>query len=461
MSLRTSQTKKHSSVRTSSFMEASWLSGAYFVVGSLWIFFSDAFLQLARSPEDMVTISNIKGWAYVVVTAVLLWIAVYRRTRKRNASEATLAESEARFKLLVDSAPDAVMLHTNNHFTYVNTQALKLLRISKPEDIIGKESISIVPLDRHAHVYEKLRQVMDHPDRFEPWEDIIQRSDGELADVEMVAVPFHSSSKNSILVYMRDITDRKQAERERVQLELQVRQKHRLESIGTLAGGIAHEINNPITGIINYAQLIADSPFADEQLREYSREIMHEGLRVAGTVKTLLSFSQYDKKLFYPVPVSSIVGDTISLLDAVLRHDQIALTVRVEEGLPYIRCSGHQLRQVLMNLLTNARDALNARYNGYHANKQLILTVDSAERKKQPWVRFTVEDHGEGIDQETLNKAFDPFFTTSTRSEHAGLGLSISLSIIKEHRGDIWFESQPGEYTRAIVELPADNSEAV
>jgi signal transduction histidine kinase len=149
------------------------------------------------------------------------------------------------------------------------------------------------------------------------------------------------------------------------------------------------------------------------------------------------------------------VGETIALTEAVLRHDQISLAVNVAEGLPDIRCSAQQIRQVLMNLITNARAALNERFPDYHENKKLTVSAQPAERQGQPWVRFTVEDCGLGLREELLPKVFDPFFTTSMRSEHAGLGLSISLGIVKEHQGDIWFESQPGQYTRAIVELPA------
>jgi signal transduction histidine kinase len=244
-------------------------------------------------------------------------------------------------------------------------------------------------------------------------------------------------------------------------MELQLREKHRMESIGTLARGIAHEINNPITGIINYAQLISDHPATDGELREYSGEIMREGQRVADTIKNLLSFAQYNKQTHTMVSAREIVNQTVSLAETVLRQDQIDLTVSVVDDLPEINCSAQQIRQVLMNLITNARDALNARYSGFDENKKLGVFAESIQRDGLPWVRFTVEDRGIGFSEDLLPRVFDPFFTTSMRSEHAGLGLSICLGIVKEHHGDIRFDSQPGVYTRAIVELPTEEGALV
>ncbi len=428
----------------------------YIVLGCLWIFFSDALLNLASSPQGMVTISNIKGWAYVAVTAVLLWALVYSRVKKMRGSETELADSEARFRVLVESAPDAVFVRIDHRFVYANAKALELFGVKKESELIGRNIGEFMPDEQRGDIMEKVHQSTEGLIQTAV-EGILVRPDGSRMDVEVSTVPVRYIGKSGTLVFMRDVTERKQYERNRLRLELQLRQKHRLESIGTLASGIAHEINNPITGIINYAQLISESPSADEQLREYSREIVSEGQRVADTVKNLLNFSQHSKQTHTASPVKDIVDQTISLTEKVLWHDQIDLSVEVEENLPDISCSAQQLRQVLMNLITNARDALNARYSGFDENKKLFVKAGLIIRDDNPWVRFTVEDRGVGIREDLLPKVFDPFFTTSMRSEHTGLGLSICLGIVKEHQGDIWFETQRGEYTRAIVELPVDS----
>ena len=199
----------------------------------------------------------------------------------------------------------------------------------------------------------------------------IVRRDGTTVDVEVSAVPFIFNGLDGALVYMRDITERREYERNKDELEMQLRQKQKLESIGTLAGGVAHEINNPVNGIINYAQLIIDDAEA-EHLKAYSEEIIHEGQRVAEIVKNLLSFARQEKQSHSPAQISDIINQTISLIRTVIRHDQITLEMNIPEGLPNIKCRSQQIQQVIMNLITNARDALNAKYNGFHEDKELF-----------------------------------------------------------------------------------------
>lgn len=174
-----------------------------------------------------------------------------------------------------------------------------------------------------------------------------------------------------------DITERQRAEAEKRAMAVQLQQAQRLESIGTLAGGVAHEINNPIMGIMNYAQLIIDKLNGqDEMLQEFAGEIINETERIATIVKNLLGFARRDEKqaLSMARPVD-IVQSTLSLMNTVLRHDQIALTVNVPDDMPSIRCHSQQLQQVLMNLVTNARDALNEKYPGYDENKRITVTA--------------------------------------------------------------------------------------
>ena len=437
--------------------EALLLALPYLVFGCAWIFFSDWLLYNAPDQATMMLISNIKGWVYVFVTAALLWLFVFSRVKRQKAHQTALADSEARFRLLVECAPDAVLVQTDYRFAYVNTKMVELLGAKSEDELIGRYIPDYFAEEHRQHVIERIRMINEDRQALPMRELTLMRHDGDRVEVEVSSVPVRYNDQASGLVFMRDITERKRSEQTRLKLELQLRQKQRLESIGTLAGGIAHEINNPISGIINYAQLIDDSPLADEQIREFSREIIHEGLRVAATVKNLLDFSQHGNQTHTCESVEGLIHRTLELIEAVLRHDQIALTVRIDDAVPDIKCCGQQIRQVLLNLITNARNALNARYSGFHDNKILRIAAAAFNRGGESWVRFTVEDHGTGIREDLLPVIFDPFFTTNTRSEHTGLGLSISHGIVKEHHGDIYFETQPGTFTRAVVELPADN----
>ena len=255
-----------------------------------------------------------------------------------------------------------------------------------------------------------------------------------------------------------EITERVQAEEEKRQLEMQLRQHQKLEAIGTLASGVAHEINNPIMGIMNYATLISErlDP-SQSQLREFAKEIGSETERVAEIVRNLLTFSRQEKQSHSPARMIDIANDTLSLVRAVMRHDQITLEVAIPDDLPKIQCRSQQIQQVLMNLFTNARDALNERYLEYDPDKLIKLSVKIFEKNGRQWLRTTVEDHGAGIPAEIRERVFDPFYTTKDRATGTGLGLSISLGIIQDHHGELTFESEEGQPTRFYLDLPVDN----
>lgn len=242
-------------------------------------------------------------------------------------------------------------------------------------------------------------------------------------------------------------------------LEAQLVHAQKLESIGTLAGGVAHEINNPVMGIMGYAQLIADSASPGSETAKFATEIGKESERVTTIVKKLLSFARQDKEPERsPARLGEIVDDTLTLIRTVMRHDHILLEVDVPAGLPEVMGRGQQIRQVIMNLLTNARDALNDRYPGRDANKQVLIVGRSVDREGRPWVRLTVEDHGSGIPEELRLRIFDPFFTTKARDKGTGLGLSISHGIVRDHGGALSVESEVGQWTRFHVDLPVDGA---
>jgi signal transduction histidine kinase len=254
-----------------------------------------------------------------------------------------------------------------------------------------------------------------------------------------------------------DITDRKKAEKDKQKMEFQLRRSQKMESIGTLAGGVAHEINNPINGIMNYAQLIKDKIDDGSPIAEYASEIINETKRVAQIVQNLLAFSRKDHDSYRSANIKDIVDNTMSLIKAVFRRDQIRLEVNVPEDLPAIKCRDQQIQQVIMNLMTNARDALNEKYPGYDENKVMEISSNLFEKDGKSWIRTTVKDRGIGIDPDVGERMFDPFFTTKERTVGTGLGLSISYGIVKDHHGELTFESKPGQYTKFHMDLPVDN----
>ncbi|MEM9695315.1 MAG: ATP-binding protein [Myxococcota bacterium] len=240
------------------------------------------------------------------------------------------------------------------------------------------------------------------------------------------------------------------------QLEAHLRHQDRLQALGTLASGVAHEINNPIQGILGYAQLIQQRTGRDEAIHRFAEEIIGECGRVARIVSSLLAFSRPQvPQRWIPVEVDHLISTTLSLLLPSLRQDGIIVHREVPPALPPVACRGDEIRQVLLNLITNARDALNARFPGdEHDDKTIVLRVHYVEASNA--LAIEVEDRGAGIESAIIDQIFDPFFTTKEADEGTGLGLAVSHGIIREHGGELGVESKAGEGTRFTVLLPVD-----
>lgn len=368
---------------------------------------------------------------------------------ERIWAEDARSESEANHRALVEGSPDAIFVHVDQRFVLANPATLRLLRAGTPEDLLGRPVMDIVPPEYRQVVQERIR--LASSGTINPWmEQKILGLDGSIVEVEAAGIPFTFNGQPAVQTVLRDITGRRQ-------LEAQLQQQQRLESIGTLASGVAHEINNPITGIMNYAQLIQDRLPAGSPLTEFTGGILHETQRVATIVRNLLTFARTEKQSHSPARMADIVESTLSLIRTLIRHDQITLHVNVPADLPDVKCRSQQIQQVLMNLMTNARDALNERFPGHDPDKVLNLEAGVFEKEGRPWIRVTVEDHGTGITPEVRERMFDPFFTTKPRDQGTGLGLSISHGLVKEHRGELTVESELGRCTRLHLELPVDN----
>jgi PAS domain S-box-containing protein len=271
-----------------------------------------------------------------------------------------------------------------------------------------------------------------------------------IVDATYFPVVDEKGKVEGVVVNARDITDTRK-------LEEQLIQSQRIESIGTLAGGVAHEINNPINGIMNYAQLILDRLEKGNPAAGFAGEILHETQRIAEIVRNLLTFARNEKQTRSPAQISDIVSSVLSLIQTVMRHDQIVLEVAIPEGLPKIKCRSQQIQQVVMNLLTNARDSLNERYPGYSPEKRLRIVAELISKQGRRVIRTTVEDNGIGIPAEIRDRIFDPFFTTKPKETGTGLGLSISYGIVRDHGGELIVESEPDRYTRVHMDLDVDN----
>ncbi len=417
----------------------------------------------------------------------------------REQAKRELRDSYEYLGRIINSIGDPVFIK-DEHFNFVlaNDAFCEFLGIPR-EELLGTTEKDVLPPNQMEHFLEVDKQVLSSGNA-NLCEEALTRSDGIIRTVVTKKTRYvDTHGKKFVVGVIRDITEYKRQEQEREALRGQLTQSQKLESIGTLAGGVAHEINNPIMGIMNYAQLIQDGMDEESPLQEYASEIMVETHRVATIVKNLLGFARQDKQSHRsPARMCDIVNGVLSLVGTVTKHDQVALTVDVPEDLPQIRCRSQQIQQVIMNLLTNARDALNKKYPRADKDKivrisaQLIsgighrmadggtadvgdgisdIGTEQEHKQKQVnfaapspisniryrYVRITIEDHGGGIPPKVCERMFDPFFTTKPKDKGTGLGLSISHGIVKDHGGELSVESEPGQWTRFYVDLPVES----
>ncbi len=271
-------------------------------------------------------------------------------------------------------------------------------------------------------------------------------SDGR--SFEHTYTPFkETDGENRCVVLLRDITERKASRAAVIRSE-------QLAALGELAAGVAHEINNPINGIINYGQMLVSKDRNREMVQGIGKQIVKEGDRVAKIVENLLAFARRERQWRTYTPIGDILSDTLILTAAQMRKDAIRLDVKIPEDKLQVACNRQEIQQVFLNILSNARYALNDRYPNSHEDKRLKIEAEIFDEEKSPYVRVSFQDQGTGIPKDIVKKVMNPFFSTKPKGKGTGLGLSISHEIIKEHRGDLTIHSKEGVYTRVNIKLP-------
>ncbi|HPQ69037.1 MAG TPA: PAS domain S-box protein [bacterium] len=370
---------------------------------------------------------------------------------KRQRAEESLRESEEKYRSLVETTDTGFVIidGRDGRIIETNDNYRRLAGKDSLDEIIGHSVIEWTAdydKDRNALA---VQQCLDQGYTRHFNVDYIH-ADGRIVTIEVNGTTFTTNKGIVILALCRDVTEYHQQ-------EARLRHQQKLESIGTLAGGIAHEINNPINIILNYAQLLHEAAPENSQTALDAKAIADESRRIAGIVKNLLSFSRQENERHSPASMDDIIHSTLSLTQKLLAKDQIKVELTIEENLPKLKCRSQQIMQVLMNLLTNARDALNQKFPQYDPEKRIVIACATVEHDDKRWIRTSVEDFGVGIPLSIRNRMFDPFFTTKPKDKGTGLGLSITHGIIEEHKGLLWFESELGGYTKFSFDLPLDN----
>ncbi len=277
----------------------------------------------------------------------------------------------------------------------------------------------------------------------------ISTSEGKIWDLRAFPIKDDSGKVKSVIELAKDVT-------EKVNLQAGVTRTRHLASLGELAAGVAHEINNPINNIINYAQILVDEFNTENRDDDVARRIIKDGERIATIVRSLLSFARIRKEEKSLVYLHEIFSDMLSLTSAQIRKDGINLKVNIPSKFLKIPVHPQQIQQVFLNIISNSRFALNEKYPGTYENKILEITCEEIAFDNFPYVRIIFHDRGTGIPSHIIDKVINPFFSTKPNRIGTGLGLSISHGIITEHGGKLVINSVEGEFTKIIIDLPTE-----
>jgi PAS domain S-box-containing protein len=283
------------------------------------------------------------------------------------------------------------------------------------------------------------------------------RKDGTTVPVEVSARRVTADNAVFRQCIIRDITERKEAEKEKARLEEQLQQSQRLKSIGRLAGGVAHDFNNLLTVINGYSSMVMETLPAHDPLCEPVQEIFDAGERAANLTRQLLAFSR--KQVIAPklLNLNALVSELVKMLRRLVGED-VSVVTRLDSSVDPVFVDQSQMEQVLMNLTTNARDAMPGGGELLIETQNVLINEEYASThvgaKAGEHVLLAVSDNGVGMSPETLERAFEPFFTTKPRGQGTGLGLAMVYGIVEQNGGWIFVYSEPGKGTSFKIYLP-------
>ncbi|MCX5733438.1 MAG: PAS domain S-box protein [candidate division NC10 bacterium] len=376
---------------------------------------------------------------------------------ERKQAEQALRDSEAALRSLFHATPIGIAIMKDRIFRAVNARHCDQVGYSE-EELINVSSrmlyASEAEFERVGHaLYGQLREgslaVVD---------TVIRRKDGALRDFRLTAALLQPENPSAgAAIASEDITDRKRAAAERERLQAELLQSQKMEMVGRLAGGIAHDLNNLLTPILGYAELALTKLAPADAKRLGVHDIEEAAKRARDLTHQLLAFSRKQPMELRPVSLTEMVAQFEKILQRTIRED-IRLTSRLAPALGAVRADRAQLQQVLLNLVVNANDAM-------PSGGTLTITTDEVvcsaadvaglvDVAPGPCVRLIVQDTGCGMDEEVQRHIFEPFYTTKPEGKGTGLGLATCYGIVRQHGGFFQVQSTPGQGSRFAVYLP-------
>jgi len=354
--------------------------------------------------------------------------------------EEELRENEEKLRLIFDSVADGITVSDlDGNIEQVNEAMVRLHGYNNKEELIRQSTFDLIAEEDHIRAMENMKRTLEvgyagHT------EYTLLTKDGRkfLAELNTTVLKDVSDNPTGFITIIRDVTKHKEMEQQLILTD-------RLASVGELASGIAHELNNPLTGVIGFSQLLLDKDVPND-IKSDLQVIYSEAQRAAQVVKGLLTFAGKHTPVKQPVNINTIIERVLKLRAYEQRVNNIRVNTHLAPDLPNITGDHFQLQQVFLNII------INAEYFMVETHGEGTLTITT--KKAGDIIKASFTDDGPGINQENLSHLFDPFFTTKEIGKGTGLGLSICHGLITEHDGRIYVESELGKGANFIVELP-------
>jgi len=366
---------------------------------------------------------------------------------ERKRMERELREANEFLMKLIESSVDGIIVtNTKGDILMFNRGAENILGY-KADEVVGKMNIrSVYEPGVAREVMEKLRS----PDyggagKLTSFPIFHRRKDGELIEGDLSASIIYDENGKEIasVGIFKDLRERLGIERELQKTQQALLQSEKLAAMGRLTSQIAHELNNPIYGIMNTLELLKTEIPPESKRRKILELALSETQRLAEMLRNMLSFSKPEEEKRRPVKLNELVDGILLVMEKQMRESNIKVETSFDDEIPEVMASTNQMRQVMLNILKNAKEAM---------PRGGTLTVRTSKEDKHALIQ--VQDTGVGIPEEIRNKIFEAFFTTKQKVKGVGLGLSVCYGIIKDHGGDIKVESEEGKGTTFTIRLP-------
>jgi PAS domain S-box-containing protein len=384
-------------------------------------------------------------------------LSTARDISERKRAEEALRESQEIFQKAFQASPDTMVIHSlpEGRHMDINESFLRLIGYRR-EELVGRTATELGLWWDLAQRDEYLR-ILREQGRVRDLEVCVRTKSGEARTLLLSAEAIEIAGQDSVVLIGKDISHRKDAEQDRIHLEKQLRQAHKMEAVGRLAGGVAHDFNNILMAINGYTQLVLRKLSPRHPLRQQLNEIRKAGERAASLTGQLLAFSHRQVLVPRILDLNKVIADTMEMLRRVIGED-VELVIRQGHKLAKVLADPDQIAQVLVNLAVNARDAMpgGGRLTMETGNVDLreAETRDLPGAAPGPYVMLAVSDTGVGMSKEVMEHMFEPFFTTREQGKGTGLGLSTVYGIVKQSGGDVRAQSEPGHGSTFRVYLP-------